>query len=52
MTATPDSFSTADLEALLKDAPKDITDLPVEETSAEETRSPKAPYCSSSSSNE
>ena len=37
MTATPDSFSTADLEALLKDAPKDITDVPVEETPAEET---------------
>ncbi len=36
MTATPDSFSTADLEALLKDAPKDITDVPVEETA--ETR--------------
>ena len=26
MTATPDSFSTADLARLLKDAPQDITD--------------------------
>ena len=27
MTATPDSFSMSDLEALLQDAPQDITDI-------------------------
>ena len=27
MTATPDSFSMSDLEALLQDAPRDITDI-------------------------
>ena len=27
MTATPDSFSMSDLEAMLQDAPKDITDI-------------------------
>ena len=27
MTATPDSFSMSDLEAMLQDAPRDITDI-------------------------
>ena len=35
MTATPDAFSTADLEAMLADAPLDITDYPKQETEDE-----------------
>ena len=38
MTATPDSFSMSDLEAMLQDAPKDITDIQPEASEDSEDR--------------
>ena len=38
MTATPDSFSMADLEAMLENAPQDITDIQPKAPESEEDR--------------